>query len=98
MYRYTTPTLQFKLPVKADRFQKIFVTITQGDNLIEKDINDLQQEDNIVKAFLTQDETGLLESGSNCYIQLRAKDFQGNSFASRVFQVPVDRILKEGAI
>lgn len=102
MYNYTTPTLVFKIPIKAETLAEAFVTIKQKGNPkdveVEKDIKEMTLEDYSLRLSLSQEETGQFCSDKTCDIQLRVKDVSGNSYASRVFTVPVEAVLKQGVI
>lgn len=102
MHNYTTPTLVFKIPISTDTLKEAYVTMKQKGKLkdieVEKNITEMTLEDKTIKAPLTQEETGLFSPGKMCEIQLRAKDESGNSYASRVFTLPVEAVLKEGVI
>lgn len=98
MHRYTTPTLTFKLPMDTSELSEVFVTVKQGGEIIEKTLTECETDGAYLKAKLTQAETGELDDHGHCEIQVRAKDYSGNAYASRIFKVPVEKILKEGVI
>lgn len=99
MYRYTTPTLVFKLPINTGTLTECYVTLSQADNiLIEKELSDMVLEDNVVKVTLSQEETASFNAYIYLNIQLRCKDEKANAYASKVFAVAIDQVLKEGVI
>lgn len=98
MHRYTTPVLTFKLPMEVSDLSEAFVTISQCDQVIEKTLSDSETDGYYMKVKLSQEETGKLDDHGFCEIQIRAKDFSGNAYASRIFKVDVEKILKEGVI
>ena len=102
MHNYTTPTLVFKIPIDTSALTEAFVTIKQKGDLkdveVEKDISEMALEDYTLRVSLSQEDTGLFCSGTACEIQLRVKDASGNSYASRIFTLPVEAVLKKGVI
>ena len=45
MYRYTTPTLQFNLPIETSTLEECYVTIKQNEGvLIEKQLAEMTAE------------------------------------------------------
>lgn len=99
MHRYTTPTLQFDLPIETSTLEECYVTIKQSEGiLIEKQLAEMTAEDKTLKLTLTQEETALLKANEYMYIQLRCKDEKANAYASKIFKVAAEQVLKEGVI
>lgn len=98
MYRLTTPTLAFNLPIETSTLKAVYVTVKQDDYIVEKILSDCTLEEKRLKVSLTQEETEPFEAGKNLEIQLRVKDQNGNAYASRVFCLPCEAVLKEGVI
>lgn len=99
MYRYTTPTLQFNLPIETNILDECYVTIKQSEGvLIEKQLAEMTAEDKTLKITLTQEETALLKANEYMYIQLRCKDKNANAYASKIFKIATEQVLKEGVI
>ena len=99
MYRYTTPTLQFDLPIETKALEECYVTIKQSEGvLIEKQLAEMTAEDKTLKVTLTQEETALLKANEYMYVQLRCKDSNANAYASKIFKIAAEQVLKEGVI
>lgn len=100
MYRGTTPTLTFRLPIDTGSITVLSVAVAQaGQVKIEKTLSDVQLEGNVISCPLTEDETLSLTAGRgiDAKIQLRV-GVGGQRMASQVFEVPVERILRDGAL
>lgn len=98
MYRGTTPTFIFNLPIKADSITELMVTFRQpGAKCIEKTLNDTTRFDQTVSVTLTETETLELKANRPTEIQLRAGVGESR-MASQIFTVSVGRILKDGAL
>ena len=98
MYRLTTPTLVFNLPIETDTLKAVYVTVKQDSYIVEKAISDCTLDEKTLKVSLTQEETEPFEAGKNLEIQLRVKDQNGNAYASRVFCLPCEAVLKDEVI
>lgn len=98
MYRYTTPTLQFKLPFDASELTEAYITLIQKNITIEKSLSDCTKDEQTLSLVLTQEETGRLEAQRGTAVQLRCKDGSGKAYASKVFNIKIDDVLKEGEI
>lgn len=98
MYRYTTPTLVFRLPISTELLDQAVVTLYQTSTSIEKQLDQMTLEDNILKVPLSQEETGQLKPYSNCLIQLRVRCKDGSAFVSQQFREKVLDVIKEGVI
>lgn len=100
MYRGTTPTLTFTLPIEADTVTLMNLALSQfGRVLISKGLEDAEIDGKTVSFTLTEEETlKLIGRGSNgVEIQLRV-GVDEVRFASEIFTVPVERILQEGKL
>lgn len=99
MIRGTTPRLEFTLPFSTDLLVEAFVTISQdGKVVLDKPMQDCNCEAEKLTVRLTQEETLELSCDYETEIQIRARTKAGDVFASDVFVVDTDRILKEGVI
>lgn len=99
MYRGTTPTLEFMLPVETSILNEAYVTLQQnGETVIEKNIGECTLDGNRLTVALSQNETLELEEGVMVEIQVRATTNSGLALASPVIQDSVERILKDGEI
>ena len=89
MYRGTTPTLTFRLPIDTGSITVLSVAVAQAGQL----------DGNVVSCTLTEAETLSLTAGRgiDAKIQLRV-GVGGQRMASQVFTVPVERILRDGAL
>ena len=100
MYRGTTPTLTFRLPIDTGSITVLSLAVAQaGQVKIEKALSDVQLDGNVVSCTLTEAETLSLTAGrcNDVKIQLRV-GVGGQRMASQVFEVPVERILRDGAL
>ncbi len=98
MFRYTTPTLVFKLPFEASELIEAYITLEQKNVTIEKGLSDCTQNENTLSLVLSQEETGQLEAQRGTAVQLRCKDNSGKAYASKIFNLKIDDVLKEGKI
>ena len=100
MYRGTTPTLTFTLPIDTGSITVLSVAVAQaGQVKIEKALSDVHLDRNVVSCTLTEAETLSLTAGTgvDAKIQLRV-GVGAQRMASQVFAVPVERILRDGAL
>lgn len=98
MYRGTTPTFSFELPIQASTLTKLSITFRQpGGESIEKTLNDVTRSGQTVTVTLTEAETLSLKAARTLDIQLRA-GVGDTRLASQVWTVPVKQILKDGAL
>ena len=101
MYRGTTPTLTFQLPIDTGSITVLSVAVAQaGQVKIEKTLPDVHLDGNVVSCTLTEAETLSLTAGTggiDAKIQLRV-GVGAQRMASQVFTVPVERILRDGAL
>lgn len=100
MYRGTTPTFIFKLPIAADTLTIASIAFCQsGRDMIVKTLSDCNIDGNTLSVTLTEEETLGLKAWSACplEIQIRA-GVEEARMASQIFTVPVERILKDGAL
>lgn len=100
MYRGTTPTLTFRLPIDTGSITALSVAVAQaGQVKIEKTLPDVQLDGDVVSCTLTEVETLSLTAGpgTDAKIQLRVGVGE-QRMASQVFTVPVERILRDGAL
>lgn len=100
--RGTTPIIRMTFTiVDASSIDVAYLTIIQGDLLIEKTLEDATvvhtETDNYLEWHLTQDETLSLNASANAQIQCRYKA-NGVAYDSPVYTESIYRILKEGVI
>lgn len=98
IFRGTTPTFSFKLPIEAATITKLAVTFKQpGGVTVEKTLDDVTLDGQTVTATLTEEETLSFRAAGTMEIQLRV-GVGAARMASQVWTVPVERVLKEGAL
>ena len=101
MYRVTTPTHTFTLPIETSSCKEILVTYVQGNNRLEKHYQDgtlpdgmtLLNKDVIIR--LTQEETKALTPTSTVEAQLRVLTNDDDAYASQIFKVWVNDVLND---
>ena len=96
--RFSTPTLKFNFTFLTEQLTDIYITLLQGDVIIEKKYQDIVKQDKSVSVKLSQEETGQFKANQYVYIQVRFKHQEMSSFASKLFKRNVTNVLKEGAI
>lgn len=96
MIRATTPTHTFNIPVDADKIQKILVTYRQiGRNVLEKTNADMENDGNAWTVKFTQQETKMFTADIKVEVQVRVLTTGGDALASKIFSVPVERVLND---
>lgn len=86
----------FKTPEDPSNYSAILVTMQQdGENLINKDENDLTIDGDVVVLNLDQDETKVFKAGKPALIQIRCYASQYNAPGSAVFAVDVGPALND---
>lgn len=100
MYRGTTPTFVFKLPIEANTITDAIISFYQpGSVPIEKTLADCTVEGNMLKCGLTEEETLSLRALTMYPMEIQIRAGVGEvRMASQIWRVPVDRILKDGAL
>lgn len=100
MYRVTTPTHTFTLPLDTSECNAIQITYKQGANILTKEYNDgvlppgMTLDDKDVIINLTQAETKAFSVGT-VDVQVRALTNGGKAYASQHFNVSVNRVNNE---
>lgn len=100
MRRGTTPTFTFTLEFDASLLTKATVSFRQaGGVIIDKDLADCVVESNTLTVSLTEAETLSLRAMTlyPMEIQLRAGIGEAR-LVSQIWEVPVEHILKDGAL
>lgn len=100
MYRGTTPTLTFRLPIDTGSITALSVAVAQGGQVkIEKTLSDVHLDGNVISCTLTEAETLSLTAGANIEAKIQLRVGVGTQrMASQIFTVPVERILRDGAL
>lgn len=97
--RGTTGVISYELPFSADRLVAAFITIQQKkENKIEKTLEDMVIDGNVIAAMLTQGDALKLDSASLALVQLRIKDENGQTFDTDPTACTVGMLLKDGVI
>lgn len=97
--RGTTPLIQCIFPFELSSLTEVFLTIKQrGKVIIEKGIDEADENDKILTFRLTQEDTLKLDEKVPAEMQVRAKTNTGTAPASNVVEISVGKILKEGII
>lgn len=98
MYRGTTPTFTFTLPIECETISRLSVAFKQGGKLLfERCLADVTMSGNVLSCTLTEEETLQLHGDTELQIQLRV-GVGSARMASQVFRVPVSQILKDGVL
>lgn len=98
MYRGTTPTNIFRTDVDLTSASVLFITYKQnGKVVLEKSIDEVKIQKNIVSVYLSQKDT-LLFTEEIVTIQIRAKFSDGSAIASALIRTSTYEILKDGEI
>ena len=99
MYRGTTPTITFTLPIDGKTLTALNLCFAQkGDILLEKGLTDCSLEGNTLRVTPTEQET-LLFSADRGMVELQLRIGCGDArMASNIMRVSVDRILKDGCL
>lgn len=98
MHRGTTPINIFQTDVDLTNASVLFITYKQNDKVIlEKSIDEVKIQNNIVSAYLSQKDTLLFTEGI-VTIQIRAKFPDGSVIASALIRTSTYEILKDGEI
>lgn len=100
MYRATTPTHTFKLPIETNTCSEILVSYKQKDVVLEKHYQDNTLPDGMtlngknVVIVLTQDEANSFKEGT-AKVQIRVLTNAGTVMASQVFKLFVADVINE---
>lgn len=100
MYRGTTPTLTFTLPIEANTITLMNLALSQfGRVLVSKGLADSTIDGKTVSFTLTEEETLKLNGTSNSGVEIQLRIGVGEvRFSSQIFNLPVGRILQEGKL
>lgn len=99
MFRGTTPTVVFTLPVDTAMLAEAWVTFSQNEvTVIDKELKDLVLAGNALIVKLTQEETLMLDHEMIVEMQIRVRSVDGEAVTSDIMRDTVERILKEGVI
>lgn len=99
MYRGTTPTITFTLPLDCGRITALNLCFVQQEQIVlEKNLQDCAINENALSVMLTEAETLLFDSKKGMVeMQLRI-GCGATRMASNIMRLSVDRILKDGCL
>lgn len=98
MYRGTTPTLTFTLPIEAATITALNIALAQcGRVVVSRDLDGVETDGRKITMTLTEEETLRLYADTELQIQVRV-GVGAARMASQVFTVPVEKILKDGML
>lgn len=98
MYRGTTPTLTMKLPFAVGLIKELSIAFSQnGELLLEKTKKDCILVGDTITLNLTQEDT-LKLTPIKVEMQVRILDTSDQAFASKVYMLPVNKILRDGVL
>lgn len=101
MYRVTTPTHTFKLPMNTDYLKEIQIVYKQGGLKLIKHYENgvlpsgMSLGGKTVVIRLTQEETKAFDARYDVAIQVRVLTADDDAFASQIFTVKVENVLNE---
>lgn len=100
MFRGTTPTFAFKLPFQASTLTAAVVSFRQpGGVSIDRSLAGCTVSGDTLSVSLTEAETLSLRALTLYPVEIQLRVGVGEArMASQVFSVPVERILKDGAL
>ena len=95
MYQYTTPVHIFTISTNLELLSNLNIVYAQKDKILfKKTLEDvLETSGNVVTVTLSQKETGKFDERFPAQIQLHAKTLGNVALASRVYEVPVCKLL-----
>ena len=99
MYRGTTPTITFTLPLLGSAITALNLSFVQnGELVLEKGLADCLLADNTLQVTLTEQET-LLFGAEKGMVEMQLRIGCGAArMASNIMHLTVDRILKDGCL
>ena len=99
MYRGTTPTITFTLPIDGSSLTALNLCFAQkGEILLEKNLTDCVLEGNTLRVTLTEQET-LQFAADRGMVEMQLRVGCGaTKMASNIMRVSVERILKDGCL
>ena len=97
--RGTTPTITFTFnAVDVADMSVVYLTLTQGETVIEYSLEDATVNENTLSWTLTQADTLKLNERQDVSIQCRYKLINGSAGASPIRVYSASKILKDGEI
>lgn len=97
--RGETPVFTFKFKFDLSEFDKMSLAFSQkGEVVLEKTLDDVTVEGNIVKLKLSETDTLSFVSNELCEFQFRFGIGDDDRFESDIFVIDIDRILRDGPL
>ncbi len=94
----TTPTVSFTFnDINVNDLTVCYLTMTQGDLVIEKTLEDAEIGENVLTWRLSQTETLSIDADKTLRLQLRYR-IGSMAYASKIFSETAYKVLKEGEI
>jgi hypothetical protein len=94
MRRGSTPTLNIETNIVVANFDRVILTVQQGDNKYNFEKEDMTQKDGIIAVTMSQAQTLSFDIESTVSLQFRVK--KGTTVtASNIVTVPVCDVLNE---
>ena len=96
MYRATTPTHRFRIPIPLETIAEARICYFQNNReILSKKMSDCNKEgNNVLFVTLTQEETKSFSEGA-VQIQLRIKTLNGDVAASKVYTTTCEKVLDD---
>jgi len=98
--RGTSPTFRFKINnYDVENMSQVHITFRQDSNILTKNDSAIEKNlsDNRLDVLLTQEET--LQFGAGIVLcQIRIISIYDDAFASKIFEIPWNKVLEEGVI
>lgn len=92
MYKYTTPTFTFNLPIESSTLSEVRISFCQNNKiLITKTLTDCEKTSTQLIIELTQEETALFDSQYTGQVQVRVKTNLNKVLSSEVFNFNVKK-------
>lgn len=100
LYRGTTPTLRFDLPIPVKDITALSIAVSQdGKLLMDKGADDVDMDGNTIKLTLTEKETLSLRASTNNMLHIQLRCGVGSArMASQIFSLTVEDILRDGEL
>ena len=99
MYRGTTPTITFALPIDCGQITALNLCFAQQEQIVlEKNLQDCIINENTLSVMLTEAESLLFDSKKGM-MEMQLRIGCGTTrMASNIMHLSVDRILKDGCL
>lgn len=100
MIRTSTPTQRFIIPDDQKALLQLLkdlkITYKQSNKIVlEKNINDVTIDDNVISFKLTQEETKRFEANATIEVQARLLTLAGDCIPSRVHRLSCEDVLND---